>query len=402
MAKSSRFVIPHPKFFKMANLRCKAGSTQVEEAVLIAAAIQGGIIGKGKTAGFVIELLQRSLIQRMVPINAITCGGGLSSDMLASSSQWNEGTAFGAAPPGKVKSLSHAAFHTLRNRIRAQWDTMMIKIQNLAESMFCVERSKYVEPQLYDSLVEGGSKMWRNASSFKRSMPKGSQNHAELSRSQRMFLADTLLDASWQPFDEDKFTAELVPGFKNPTWLMSTRDRKDDVQFHVHMSMNGGNPVPEDDAQEITMEEDPSRLYPLDYFVWWGEFLSSFPTLHKAIFQPLCVDFVRARRSCKGLSATETSLLHPLIMNVSCRIWSFQSARQCCGCISRECGFPIIKVFSQRFIKKGEESTNNHGWTDGRECTCGEENCVGTFGGSTKSAAKRHRSSQFQFSQSQT
>ena len=138
----------------------------------------------------------------------------------------------------------------------------MIKIQNLAESMFCVERSKYVEPQLYDRLVEGGSKMWRNASSFKRSMPKGSQNHAELSRSQRMFLADTLLeDASWQPFDEDKFTAELVPGFKNPTWLMSTRDRKDDVQFHVHMSMNGGNPVPEDDAQEITMEKDPSRLY---------------------------------------------------------------------------------------------------------------------------------------------
>ena len=80
----------------MANLRCKAGSTQVEEAVLIAAAIQGGIIGKGKTAGFVIELLQRSLIQRMVPVNAIKCGGGLSSDMLASSSQWNEGTAFGA------------------------------------------------------------------------------------------------------------------------------------------------------------------------------------------------------------------------------------------------------------------------------------------------------------------
>ena len=245
----------------------------------------------------------------------VNCHRGLSSDMLASSSQWNEGTAFGAAPPGKVKSLSHAAFHTLRNRIRAQWDTMMIKTQNLAESMFCVERSKYVEPQLYDSLVEGGSKMWRNASSFKRSMPKGSQNHAELSRSQRMFLADTLLDASWQPFDEDKFTAELVPGFKNPTWLMSTRDRKDDVQFHVHMSMNGGNPVPEDDAQEITMEEDPSRLYPLDYFVWWGEFLSSFPTLHKAIFQPLCAGKEKLQGAFRDRNLTAASIDYECFMS---------------------------------------------------------------------------------------
>ena len=63
-------------------------------------------------------------------------------------------------------------------------------------------------------------------------------------------------------------------------------------------------------------------------------------------------------------------------------------------------GFPIIKVFSKRRIKKGEELTNNHGWTDGSKCTCGEQNCVGTFGGATRNAAKKPQG--YQFTQSQT
>jgi hypothetical protein len=66
-------------------------------------------------------------------------------------------------------------------------------------------------------------------------------------------------------------------------------------------------------------------------------------------------------------------------------------------------GFPIIKVFSIRRIKKGEELTNNHGWTDGSQCTCGEPNCVGTFGGATRNASKKSAGSEkFQFSLSQT
>ena len=95
----------------------------------------------------------------------------------------------------------------------------------------------------------------------------------------------------------------------------------------------------------------------------------------------------------------------PLIswQSISARGAEDLPARQCCGCISRECGFPIIKVFSQRFIKKGEESTNNHGWTDGSKCTCGEPNCVGTFGGATRNASKKSAGSEkFQFSLSQT
>ena len=64
-------------------------------------------------------------------------------------------------------------------------------------------------------------------------------------------------------------------------------------------------------------------------------------------------------------------------------------------------GFPIIKVFSKRCIKKGEELTNNHGWTDGSKCTCGEQNCVGTFGGAIKPASKKPRAAHFQFDESQ-
>lgn len=67
---------PLCEFFSLAHHTCKLGCTKVEEAVLIAAAIQGGIVGKGKTAGFVIQLLPGSLVQHLVPANAIKYGGG--------------------------------------------------------------------------------------------------------------------------------------------------------------------------------------------------------------------------------------------------------------------------------------------------------------------------------------
>ena len=64
-------------------------------------------------------------------------------------------------------------------------------------------------------------------------------------------------------------------------------------------------------------------------------------------------------------------------------------------------GFSIIKVFSTRFIEQFEELTTNHGWTDGRMCTCGEQNCVRTSGGAPKPVYKKSRLAACQFDDSQ-